>query len=110
MQAAASSMVLSPSRLSDFLACEHLTALDLRLARGDLERALIDDPTAELIRRKGDEHEARYLAELRRDGRTVVEIPFDRDLDAASRVTEKAIGTAEGDVIYQACLVDSEWR
>ena len=66
-------MRLSPSDLNNFLECEHLTALELDVARGELERPLVDNSQAELIRRKGEEHEAAYLAELRAQGKHVVE-------------------------------------
>jgi hypothetical protein len=101
---------LSPSDLSAFLACEHLTALDLRAVRRALERPVVEDPTAKLIRRKGEEHEARYLAELRAAGRIVLEIPFDHDWAAAACATEETIRLAEADVIFQGCLVDGDWR
>src|SRR5437588_5037816 len=88
-------LVFSPSDLADYLACEHLTALEVRRAGGEkLGRTEIDDPTAELIRRKGDEHEARYLAQLRAEGHGVREIAR----DAEPRETEDAIRAGEADV------------
>ena len=53
-----------PSRVYDFLECEHLTALELKVARGALVRPRVANPQTELIQRKGDEHEAAYLREL----------------------------------------------
>jgi len=61
----------SPSDLTAFVACPHLTTLELAVARGELERPFRHNPHAELIRRKGDEHEAAYLAGL---GERAVEI------------------------------------
>jgi uncharacterized protein len=52
----------SPSHLNDFLECEHLAALGLAVSRGELARPAGDDPQAQLIRRKGEEHERAYLA------------------------------------------------
>jgi len=46
-------MRLSPSALNNFLECEHLTALELAVARGEIERPQVDNPQAELIRHKG---------------------------------------------------------
>ncbi|TMK26106.1 MAG: TM0106 family RecB-like putative nuclease, partial [Actinobacteria bacterium] len=106
MRASAAKLALSPSDLTDFLACEHLTALDLRAARHEIERTVADDPTAELIRRKGEEHEARYLAQLRAEGLRVTEIAR----DAAPRETEDAIRAGVADVIFQAHLVDGDWH
>jgi predicted RecB family nuclease len=103
-------LAFSPSDLSDFLACEHLTTLELRVARGGLpRREAAEDAQADLIRRKGDEHEARYLSRLRAGGRDVAEIAFDGDWDAAAAATEQAIH-ARREVVYQACLVDGDWR
>ncbi|HUK44037.1 MAG TPA: TM0106 family RecB-like putative nuclease [Gaiellaceae bacterium] len=100
----------SPSDLNAFLECEHLTQLELAVARGEIERPEAENPQADLVKRKGDEHEAAYLAELRAAGRDVVAIPFEEfDFEAAARATEEAI-RAGADVIYQACLVDGNWR
>src|SRR3954451_21478629 len=104
------SLAFSPSDLSEWLACAHAAALMLRVKRGELERPAVDDPQGDLIRRKGDEHEARYFADLRASGRSIREIPFDHDWAAAARASAEAIRDGEVDVIYQACLVDGDWR
>ena len=104
------SLTFSPSDLSEWLACAHAAALELRVKRGELVRPEVDDPQGDLVRRKGDEHEARYLAGLRATGKSIREITFDHDWDAAARETADAIGAGEADVIYQACLVDGDWR
>ena len=56
-----------------FLACQHLASL--QLARVPAPDA--DNAQADLIRRKGDEHERAYLEELRARGREIVEIERD---------------------------------
>jgi len=61
------------------------------------------------VKRKGEEHEAAYLAQLVADGRDVTTIPNEWDLDAAARATEEAMRAGAG-VIYQACFVDGDWR
>ena len=104
------SVTFSPSDLSEWLACAHAAALGLRVKRGELARPEIDDPQGDLIRRKGNEHEARYLDELRAGGRSIRTIRFDHDWDAAARDTAEAIRAGAADVIYQACLVDGDWR
>ena len=65
---------LSPSDVTAFLACEHLTTLSLAHARGELDRPDVENEQAELIFRKGLEHERAYLEHLRADGKTVLEI------------------------------------
>ena len=57
-------LALSPSDLSNHLACPHLTTLTLAVVREELAQPHADDTHVDLIRRKGDEHEAAYLARL----------------------------------------------
>jgi uncharacterized protein len=102
-------ILFSPSDLNAFLECEHLTQLELAVARHELARPDDANPQAELVKRKGEEHEAAYLAQLRADGHNVVTIPNDWELDAAARATEEAM-RAGAEVIYQACFVDGDWR
>ena len=66
------SLGFSPSDLTAYLACEHLTQLGLRVARHELRRPHDDDPQSDLVRLKGEEHEAAYLRRLREEGRDVV--------------------------------------
>ena len=100
----------SPTDLNAFLACEHLTTLQLAVARGELDKPWRHNPHADLIRRKGDEHEAAYLARLHAEGRHVTTIDFDdRDWERAARETERAIQDG-ADVVYQAALTDGTWR
>jgi predicted RecB family nuclease len=104
-------LLLSPSDLTGYLACPHLTTLSLAVARGELTRPHRRNPHADLIARKGDEHEARYLAALRDLGKAVVEVGLgeDRDFDRASRATAEAIAQ-EPDVVYQAVFAHDGWR
>ncbi|MFL5938056.1 MAG: TM0106 family RecB-like putative nuclease, partial [Gaiellaceae bacterium] len=86
--------------MNSFLECEHLVALEI----AGTSPPLVDNPQADLIRRKGDEHEAAYLASLRVAGKTVVE-PDDAE-DAARLIRE-----ATADVIYQPEVEDpAGWR
>src|SRR6266850_5025665 len=97
----------SPSHLNDFLECEHLAALGLAVARGELARPDVDDPQAELIRRKGGEHERAYLAQLRGEGKSVLVVETeDRDWERAADLTTDAIRSRAHEVIYQGVFVD----
>jgi predicted RecB family nuclease len=102
-------VLLSPTDLANHLACAHLTTLELAAVRGDLERPVRENPQAELIRRKGDEHELAYLARLRAEGREIVEIERDDDLASAAARTE-AVLRAGGEVVYQGVLASGGWR
>jgi predicted RecB family nuclease len=109
MQQRDGNLLFSPSDLNAFLECEHLMQLELAVARHEFERPVDENPQADLVKRKGDEHEAAYLARLIEAGRDVVTIPNDWDLDAAARATEEAM-LGGADVIYQACFIDDDWR
>ncbi len=107
-------LALSPSDLSAHLACPHLTTLSLRVVRGELERPFLDSPHRDLIFRKGNEHEAAYLARLAVEGRSITAVPTydDEGFDPAEarRLTEEAIRARAADVIYQPYLTDPDGR
>jgi predicted RecB family nuclease len=101
----------SPSDLTAFLACSHLTSLEMAVARGLLPRPGADNPQAELVRRKGDEHERAYLAELRARGLSIIEVELGDELDWDGAAAETARALAAGiDVVYQGVFVDDGWR
>ncbi len=109
--AADGTLLLSPSDLAAHLACPHLTQLAAAVQRDEIppppER---ENPHAELIARKGEEHEAAFLAALREQGRDVVEIDLGEEgLEAAARRTEEAL-RAGVEVAYQGVLASSGWR
>jgi uncharacterized protein len=108
MRLSGDSLSFSPSDLNAFIACPHLTTLQVGVAFDELPKPFRHNPHAELIRRKGDEHEAAYLASL---GPDVVQIgkPWDIDWDVAARATEQAMADA-APVIYQATFDHDGWR
>src|SRR5215207_3047719 len=110
MQPSDGSFVFSPSDLNDFLECEHLTALELGVARGKLVRPDREDPQGDLIRRKGEEHEAAHLAALEAKGLNIARIELDGNWQAAAAATEEAMRDG-ADIVYQAVLLDpGGWR
>ena len=111
MQALDGRLVLSPSDLNDYVECPHLTTLALEVARGTRKRPFVLNEHGDLLRRKGEEHEAAYLAELRRQGRQVTDvIGADRwDFEGSARATIEAM-RAGAEVIYQATFVRGDWR
>jgi predicted RecB family nuclease len=100
---------LSASDLMRFKGCRHATALDLRLIEiGDIKPAA-DGAEAELLQRQGDEHELAFLARLKAQGRSVVEIPKDGiPLEESVRLTLEAMGDGP-DVIFQGAVLDGAW-
>src|SRR6266850_8581179 len=111
MQATNSRLVLSPSDLNDYVECPHLTTLALEVAKGARKRPYVPNDHGDLLRRKGDEHEAAYLATLRAEGRHVVDvIGADRwDFESSARATLESM-RAGAEVIYQATFVVGDWR
>ena len=110
MQLLDGALVLSPTDLTGFTACAHLTQLELAAARGELERPKRDDPMLDVLSRRGDEHEDTQLARLRADGE------HDRrdrppPTDPRRRSTPPRPQTLDAmragvDVIYQATFFD----
>ena len=66
-------LIVSPSDLTGFLECEHLTQQELAAARGEIERPERKDPELEVLTRRGLEHEARHMAgsEFRQERRSL---------------------------------------
>ncbi len=113
MQLVGSELVVSASDLNNFLACSHLITLDLARMRGE---SLVEPETgadAELLARKGDEHELRHLEQLRAEGREVVEIETsdhsEEGLRAQVAATEEAMA-AGTEVIYQGAFLRNGMR
>jgi uncharacterized protein len=104
-------LLFSPSDLGSFLACEHLTQLELAVALREGRRPSYENSYAELLRRKGQEHEQTFLSTLRDAGRTVVEVRLaaTRDFEAGTRRTAEAM-RAGADYVYQAVFFSHGWR
>src|SRR4051812_35678502 len=106
-------LVVSASDLNNFTACRHLMRLNLEYARGELERPDDRDPTTEIVARKGDEHETRYLESLKTEGKDVVEISQDdnsrESLERAAVETIEAMRSG-AEVIYQATFFEDDLR
>ena len=111
MRTLGGSVVFSPTDLVGFLDCPHLTLLDRAVFARLLERPFHEDAELDLLRKKGLEHEHRYLEKLAADGLGVTEIPDERGQEAflASREATLEAMRRGDDVIYQAAFVDEGW-
>jgi predicted RecB family nuclease len=98
---------LSPSDLTAFLACPHLTTLELAVARGHIPKPFRVNRHADLIRRKGEEHEAAFLDSL--GGVVRIDAPWESSWEDAAAATAAAI-RAGAPFVYQAAFVDGAWR
>jgi uncharacterized protein len=83
----------SATDLSNHLACAHLSALNRALALGLIAPPRVyEDPAAEVLKRRGLEHERAFLDALRGEGKRVAEIS-----DPLNQLTSKLV-TSSGTV------------
>src|SRR5438105_4620134 len=107
--------VFSATDLVGFLACEHLTALELAAAARLVKRPLRPDPELDVMQQRGLDHERRYLADLEAAGRKVTGIEADTTIEDRGERLRRAAAETVGairrgdDVIYQATLFDGRW-
>jgi predicted RecB family nuclease len=106
--------VFSATDLVGYLACEHLTALERAALAGLVRRPDRPDPELDVIRRRGEQHERRYLAELEAAGRRVVRIERDDGEERGDGLRRQAVETIQAmeigaDVVYQATFFDGRW-
>ncbi|MFD1033128.1 TM0106 family RecB-like putative nuclease [Sphingomonas hankookensis] len=100
---------LSASDLMRFKGCRHATTLDLRYMEFRDITPAADGDEAELLQRQGDDHELAFLAELKRSGRSVVEVPKDGiPLERSVELTREAL-LAGPDVVFQGALLGGAW-
>jgi len=118
--------VYAATDLVGYLACGHRLALEQAAMRGLVAKPIRNDPSIELVAKRGLEHEHRYLADLVARGLTVVEIEKDGSAvapaavdpvpwDAGAELRAAAVQTLEAmrsgaDVVYQATFFDGTWR
>jgi predicted RecB family nuclease len=101
-------VVVSATDFNNYVACEHLTTLDLKVLRRELDRPTERPGQAELLAKLGDEHEHNYLRQLLAQGRQVCTIECGPELDGLRRAAAETQAAMErGDeVIYQATFFD----
>src|SRR6476646_5175514 len=120
--------VYAATDLVGFLACDHRLELERAALAGLVRKPIRNDPSIDLVAKRGIEHEQRYLEDLREAGLRVVSIDKDgsavapleavgepppRDAGAELRAAaEETIAAMRGgaDVVYQATFFDGTWR
>ena len=108
-------IIVSATDLVGYLACDHLSTLELGRVEGRWEKPpRRADPTVQLMQDRGDAHEASHLAKLRAQGRSVIEIATGDlrtpdQLRAAEAQTLAAMRQGV-DVVFQATFFDGRWR
>ncbi len=110
MKVFAQQIRLSASDLSNHLACQHLTTLELQVARGKRTAPEWADPDLAVILERGDRHEKDYLADLGAKGLTVENLGH-IDLKEEERLLAETLALMErgAQVIAQGGLRDGEW-
>ena len=126
--------VFAATDLVGYLACDHRLALERAALYGLIKKPIRNDPSIELVAKRGLEHERLYLAELRAKGLHVAEIEKDGSRvapvigadasDAAAQPVAPNPGAelreaqdqtiaamrSGADVVYQATFFDGTWR
>jgi len=101
---------LSASDLSNHLACRHLTALDLQVARGKRTAPEWADPNLAIILERGDRHQKDYLVHLASQGLAVENLEH-IDLKDEGRLLKETLALMDrgAKVIAQGALSDGDW-
>ena len=108
--------VYSATDLVGFLACEHLTNLEVAARAGLVARPQRVDPELDRVVKRGFEHEARFLAERRDEGLSILEITPDGSIEDRGEQLREAVSRtlaamrAGTELIYQATFFDGRWR
>ena len=90
--------VYSATDLVGFLACGHLADLERAVLHGLVTRPHRADPALDRIRKRGDQHEQRYLQGLVADGRAVTTLKIPQDAwrqDRGEAIREAAAATRD---------------
>jgi uncharacterized protein len=99
---------LSATDLANHLSCAHLSQLSRAAAEGRARKPQWKDPIAALLRERGIEHEAAYLAQLHATrGADVVEIIVEEGESGIDKTI--AAMRAGAQIIYQAPLGNARW-
>lgn len=95
----------SATDLASFLACRHLTRLDLAAEYGLTERPHAHDVGAEALARRGEQHQRHMLDEFVAEGMRVVSLTEPAH-DYVTRAAATADALSNGvDVVYQGALI-----
>ena len=105
-------LAYSATDLVGFLECRHLANLERAATLvPEVRRPVRDDPVLDRMARRGQEYEARYLEELRAQGRAIAEIRPPDTVSPARQIRSEHAATLQAmrrgaEVIYQAVLLD----
>lgn len=110
------SIVLAATDITNHLACRHLMQQRLAIVRGERGKPRpADDPHADLVRERGERHEAAQLARLGAKCGGHVDLSSQntpctrKELEAAAAATAAAMRDG-APLIYQADFFDGRWQ
>jgi uncharacterized protein len=97
------------TNIASFLACPHTVTLDRAESRKEITKPFFQDPTIDLLRKLGIEHERRHLRKLVGEhGLAVDQIDInDPWTDAVAKTATALRGGA--DAVYQGTFLDGKW-
>src|SRR5215213_7152873 len=102
--------MFSPTSLANFLACQHLTALDRAEAAGQIKKPFFADPGLDLLVKLGLAHEEEFLRYLTEEQNLqVTRIAKEISWENAAAETVDAIRNG-AQVIYQAAFSSQQWQ
>ena len=102
--------MFSATDIANFLACQHTATLDRAESREEITKPFFNDPTVDLLRRLGLEHEQRYLRELAEShGLEITRINGNGSWEDACAGTIRALRNGSA-AIYQAAFLNTLWR
>jgi predicted RecB family nuclease len=106
MQLQGESRIFFATDLTNFLGCQHLTALERLAAHKLAKRPFVVDPMLEILRERGLEHERAYVEHLAEAGKRITSI----ERSGAAPLDETLRAMRDGvDVIVQARLEHGVW-
>jgi predicted RecB family nuclease len=101
--------MFSATDIASFLACRHTATLARAESKNEITKPFFKDPTVDLLRKLGLQHEQRYLRELSgNDGFAVSQIDINGRWEDAVGETVRALHKGV-DAVYQATFLDARW-
>lgn len=109
MQKIDKNLMFSASDLVGHLNCRHLTALDLAVVNGEIDKPEVwRDPQLEALWERGAIHEQKYIEHLQASGLEVVKIPGIDITDSTMQQTQEAMRNGEK-IIAQGTFSSNGW-
>lgn len=108
MRSVEGNLQFSASDLVSYLSCHHCSSLDIQVAEGRLEKPEHYDPLLEILRERGQIHEAAFIEHLKAQGHEVTVID---GVEVNSQCVGETLSAMQkgADIIVQAALSNNGW-